>query len=302
MIEFGEDQYRELCRDGRVQVGIAGVEDKRKAALGRFWLILLGGGVAAVALAWALIAYNLVGIAIVAAVFAFMMVFYAAMRPLSRVSRDLKLPVLEGIAAKGGLTYLAAGFDPPVYEEARNILFGKWLSRQTFTDLFQGADEEGRRFAVYEATLTRRSGRSTVVVFTGQIYAFQRRSRTGGPIAIVPDRGIFNFFKPQGGMARVEFDDDPDFEKKFEVYAAEPYEAKMLLGAAIRRQFLEWRLGGRVLAYVGPEDVLVAIPGKNRFEPGSMFRSVPGEARARAMFDDVCASLALLKSLRASLG
>jgi len=75
----------------------------------------------------------------------------------------------------------------------------------------------------------------------------------------------------------------------------------MLLGADARRKFLEWRLGGRVLAYVGPEDILVAIPGKNRFEPGSMFRARSGEERVRQMFDEVCASLATLKSLRESL-
>ncbi len=55
------------------------------------------------------------------------------------------------------------------------------------------------------------------------------------------------------------------------------------------------------MAYVGPGDALVAIPGRNRFEPGSMFRSRSGEQRVRFMFDDLCASLATLRSLKASL-
>ena len=46
----------------------------------------------------------------------------------------------------------------------------------------------------------------------------------------------------------------------------------------------------------------VAATGKNRFEAGSMFRSVSGEQRVRAMFDDVCAGLAVLRGLRAALG
>jgi hypothetical protein len=301
MLEFTEDQYRDVCRSGRVQIEINSVEEKRAAALRQFWLFLVCGLAAAALAAWGLIAADLAAVGAVAAAALATGAIVLATRPLGKVGRDLKLPFLTVLAEKGGLSYSAGGFDPPVYRDAQAMLFGKWLSGEAFTDLFFGADEDGRRFAVYEATLTRSSGKSTHIVFTGQIYAFQRRRHSGGRIAIVPDRGIFNFFKPQRGMERVKFEADPDFEKKFEVYADEPHEALMLLGADVRRRFLEWRLGGRVLAYVGPEDVFVAIPGKNRFEAGSMFRARSGEARARLMFEDVRASLALLASLRASL-
>ena len=60
-------------------------------------------------------------------------------------------------------------------------LFGSWLTTQTFTDLFHGSDADGRRFAIYEATLSRQSGKSSHIVFSGQIYAFQRRAARGGP-------------------------------------------------------------------------------------------------------------------------
>jgi hypothetical protein len=225
----------------------------------------------------------------------------AAALPISKVGRDLKLPVLETLAGQGGMTYASHGFAPPVYEEASGPLFGKWLSSRNFTDLFEGKDEDGRRFAIYEAYLTRHAGKSTQVVFTGQIYAFQRRGRSGGAMVVVPDRGIFNFFKSAPGMERVAFDADPEFESKFQVYAEHPHEALALLGTDARRKFLEWRQGGRVMAWIGPEDAFVAIPGKNRFEPGSMFRARGGEERVRLMFDDLCASLATLRSLRASL-
>jgi uncharacterized protein DUF3137 len=301
MIDYGEDQFRELCRSGRVQTEIGSIEEKRKSALTRFWLFLLVGIAVAGLVAWDLIASDWFGIGVFAGTLLLVCAIGFALGPLSKVGRDLKLPVLESLAEKGGLTYVARGFDPPVYAEARDILFGKWLSGQSFTDLFQGADADGRRFAIYEGRLTRRSGRSTVVIFTGQIYAFQRRSRTGGQIVVIPDRGIFNFFKPRGGFERVKFENDPAFEQKFEVYATEPHAAAMLLGTDTRARFLQWRQSGRVLAYIGPEDIFVAIPGKDRFEPGSMFRARPGEQRVRQMFDEVCASLATLKSLRESL-
>jgi hypothetical protein len=56
-----------------------------------------------------------------------------------------------------------------------------------------------------------------------------------------------------------------------------------------------------VFAHIGPEDVLVAIWGKNRFEPGSMFSSRPAEERAKQMFDEVCAALAVVRTLKATL-
>mgnify|MGYP006202698003 CR=1 FL=1 len=129
----------------------------------------------------------------------------------------------------------------------------------------------------------------------------QRRSRSGGETAILADKGLFNFIKPKG-MNRVKFESDPAFEKKFEVYSTEPAGALAIVDADVRRALLELRGRGRVSAYVGPEDVLVAVWGKNRFEAGSMFRSRGGRERVQAMFDDVRASMAVLRRLRAALG
>lgn len=302
MIEFSHAHFEELCRSAPVAGPMRAMEETRREALRKFWLYLIGGIALAVAAGWSLFASGWEAVAVILAMVILIGAIILAWLPLSRASEGLKHPVLETLAGKGGMDYLPTGFDPPVYPEARGVLFGKWLSGESFTDLFHGADPEGRRFAVYEASLTRKSGKSTVTVFTGQVYAFQRRGRGGGAIAIVPDRGLFNFFKPARGMERVRFDGDPEFEKKFEVYAEKPHEALALLGSHVRRQLLELRRAGRVLGYVGPEDALVAVWGKNRFEPGSMFRSRSGEERVRLMFDDLCASLAVLRGLRASLG
>jgi len=301
MIEFREDHYRDLCRSGRVAIEISTIEEKRKDAVRRFWLVLVVVVALAATILWYLSDEATIGFGIVAALLVLVFGGIVAALPLGRAGRALKLPVLETLAEKGGLTYLETGFDPPVYPEARKALFGNWLSSQSFTDLFHGSDEEGRRFALYEGTLTRRQGKSTHTVFSGQMYAWQRRAKGGAEIVIVPDRGIFNFFKPMGGMERVKFESDPDFEKRFEVYAYEPQQAQMVVGADLRRLLLELRQAGRVFGYIGPEDAFVAATGKNRFEAGSMFRSVSGEQRVRAMFDDVCAGLAVLRRLRSAL-
>jgi len=301
MIEFREDHYRDLCRSGRVAIEISTIEEKRRDAVRRFWLVLVVVVALAATILWYLSDEATLGFGIVAALFVLVIGGIVAALPLGKAGRALKLPVLETLAEKGGLTYMESGFDPPVYPEARKALFGNWLSSQSFTDLFHGSDEEGRRFALYEGTLTRRSGKNSHTVFSGQMYAWQRRTRGGSEIVIVPDRGIFNFFKPLGGMERVKFESDPDFEKRFEVYAYEPQQAQMVVGADLRRLLLELRQAGRVFGYIGPEDAFVAATGKNRFEAGSMFRSVSGEQRVRAMFDDVCAGLAVLRRLRSAL-
>jgi hypothetical protein len=302
MIEYGDEHFRELCRAGRVAIEISTIEDKRKDAVRRFWLSFLIVIALAATILWLLSGGETLGFGIAAAIIILVFGGILAALPLGKAGKALKLPVLETLAEKGGLTYMETGFDPPVYPEARKALFGNWLSSQTFTDLFHGTDEDGKRFALYEGTLTRRQGKNTHTIFSGQMYAWQRRAKGGGEIVIVPDRGIFNFFKPLGGMERVRFENDPDFEKKFEVYAYEPQQAQMVVGTDVRRLLLELRQAGRVFGYVGPEDAFVAATGKNKFEAGSMFRAVSGEQRVRNMFDDVCAGLAVLRRLRAALG
>jgi hypothetical protein len=301
MIEYDEGHFREVCRAGPVALEISTLEDRRKDAVRRFWLYLAGGIVIAGAILWSMSSSDLIGFALFLSVVVLVVGIVFALIPLSKVGNALKLPALETLAGKGGLTYMADGFDPPVYPEARKALFGNWLSSQTFSDLFYGADEEGRRFAFYEGNLVRGSGKNRHTVFSGQMFAWQRRAKGGGEIVLVPDRGLFNFFKPVSGMTRVKFESDPEFEKKFEVYAFEPQQAQMILDGEARRILLELRQAGRVFGYVGPEDAFVAATGKNRFEPGSMFRSITGEQRVRAMFDDVCASLGVLKRLRSAL-
>jgi len=295
MYEYNPRHFDNLCRDPTIATEIQANEEKRRKAAGRFWLLLVGGIVIAVLVAVSLVGSGWPVVGMIAAVGVIVLAVIAGLKPLTAAKQDLKHPVLEKLAQAGGMEYIPSGFDPPVFPSASRILFGG-LSGLNFTDLFHGTDADGRRFAVYEATLTRRSGRNTVTVFTGQMYAFQRRASESGETAIVPDKGLFNFLKPSG-MDRVKFD-DPDFERKFEVYSNQPAAATMLVGTDVRRKLLELRQAGRVFAYVGPEDVLVAIWGGNRFEPGSMFRSRLGQERVKLMFDDVCASMGTLRQLK----
>jgi hypothetical protein len=119
----------------------------------------------------------------------------------------------------------------------------------------------------------------------------------------VPDRKILNFWKPASDMERVRIEEDEPFERRFEIYSTAPDEARRLFSPLLRARLLEMREAGRISVYVSPEEVLLAAwDSKNRFEPGSMFRSRAGEERVRLMFDEVAASLTTLRSLRQMLG
>jgi hypothetical protein len=304
MIQLTATDFQTLCAAGAVRERIGALEGERKAAVRKFWL---RGTIGLVLTAAALLSLLNAGwqVAAILLALAFLIgTFVAAVGPLLAAKEGLKHPVLEEVAKKAGLEYFPSDFSPPAFGGGRALLFrGSGFSSQTFTDLFNGVDEEGKGFAVYEACLQRRSGRNTYVVFSGQMYAVQRRPGVSGHTAIVPDKKIFNFWKPASDMERVRIEGDEAFEKKFEVYSTHPMEARELLfDTAFRARLLELRQSGRVYVYAGPEEALVCATGKDRFEPGSMLRSRPGEERVKLMFDDVCASLELLRELKAKLG
>ena len=304
MIEFTAAHFEEVCAAQEVRERIGTLETERRDAIRKFWIRLGTGTVLAAAAFLTLGASGWGMMALFAACVFFIGGIIVAMMPLGAVKEGLKHPVLEEIARTGGMEYLPNEFEPPVFGTACKLLFGGGgFSSATFTDLFHGADPEGRGYAVYESCLQRRSGKNSYNVFSGQIYAIHRRPGPAGHTAIVPDKKLFNFFKPASDMERVRIEGDDEFERRFEVYSTAPLEAKQLLfDSELRALLLELRESGRVLVYAGPEEALVAVNGKDRFEPGSMFRARPGEERARRMFDDVCASLAVLRRLKAALG
>ena len=302
MTEFTASQFDALCATDQVRGQIETIETSRKAAVKKFWLMLIGGMVGVLVLT--VIAVSVFPVATIFVLIGGIVgVIFLANGPLNKAKRALKLPVLEALAAQGNMQYQADRFGPPGYANAERALFGGFLSSASFTDLFKGVDAEGREVAVYEGLLQRRQGKSTVTVFQGQMYAFKRGGAAQGTTVIVPDKGMFNFFKPGKGMERVKFPDHPEFEKRFEVYSTAPAEAQALLGSVTARErLLALRAKGQLFGYVAADEALFAITGKDRFEPGSMFKSTSGQDRTKAMFDEVCESMGVLKDLRATYG
>lgn len=55
--------------------------------------------------------------------------------------------------------------------------------------------------------------------------------------------------------------------------------------------FLQW----------SEQEILIAVPGADRYEPGNMTKPIGGLERARRMFEDLRASLALAQDLACRL-
>jgi Protein of unknown function (DUF3137) len=304
MIQLTNADFETLCAAGAVRECLDSLEGEREAAIRKLWLRGLVGVALTAAAALALFKAGWVAAALIGTFVLLSITAAAAMAPLMAAKERLKHPVLEEAARKAGMEYLPDEFTPPAFEAACEFLFGGGgFSDETFTDLLDGKDAEGRGAAVYEACLQRRSGKNTHTIFSGQIYALERRPGRQGHIAILPDRGLLNFWKPASGMKRVRIEGDEEFENRFEVYATHEMEARQLLfDTAFRSRLLDLREAGRVFVYAGPQVAVVAAGGQDRFEPGNMMNSMIGEERVRLMFDDVCESLELLRQLKAKLG
>ena len=301
MTEVTDAEFDRLCRAGPILAEIGAIDARRKLAVQRFWLLLLAGLALTIGIGSLLIASGWMVPGLIFLMVSVLVVPIVATRPLSRLIQGVKLPVLRAVAATDGMTYEAGSFEPPVFAAASDLLFGA-LAARLFTDLFKGADANGRVHGFCDAMLSRRGGRSASICFSGQLYAFAQ----GGmdrEIAIVPARGLADFpWQRPGGLNLVGFASDAAFEDKFAVYAGDALAAGAAIGAEFRAALLALRVQGRVFAYLGPAGVVVAATGGNRFEPGNMFRSIGGRDRVQRMFEDYRDSRAILARLQASLG
>lgn len=284
-----------LC-DGPLAPALAGLEDARKAAVKKHWITI---GIAAVIAVLAVVLFRFGVFGWVIAILALVGGWIFASGHLSKAGRTLKDPALQAITGARGMTYAATGFTADGYE-ALHPLFGRPNSR-SFSDRFSG--DEGGPYAFYEATLVTGSGKSRREVFKGLIFSL-KRGMVQGETVIVPDKGLFNFFKPGAGMERVKFEDDGEFEKRFEVYSTRPDEARSLVNPIVREKLKAWReTYGKVIVRISGEELAVALTKRNdHFEVGSMTKAIPGRDRVRGIWNDVDATVGLTRDIRSTLG
>jgi hypothetical protein len=126
-----------------------------------------------------------------------------------------------------------------------------------------------------------KNGVKKVTLFKGVVVLFSMNKNFKGRTNICHDRGkIRNFFhsksKNHKGLERVTLE-DPEFEKKFEVFASDQIESRYLLTTAFMDRLLKIvKLFGnsKLEAAFYDNSLFLVIPYRlNLFEPGSIFKA-----------------------------
>ena len=289
-----------ICALPPVRSRIEAFEAARGAARRDALLRLLAGVALATLAVWGVSGTDLWAMGWIVAVALLILAAIAAVRRLGRFNRDFAAAAAAAIGEAGGLRHQNGGFVPEGYDEARGYFF-PFAPGARFADLFE-VEIEGRHAAVCQAVLE-----WPKQALSGRLFLFERRSAGAGTLVALPDAGLFNRIQPAGGLPRAPFD-DREFERRFEVFAANPHSAKLWLDAERRALLVRlWESGrtgrrGRVYAWLGERRALVFVGGEDLFPAESRFGGPGAEARVARMCGTLEGSLATLESLVVAFG
>ncbi|MFZ2030316.1 MAG: DUF3137 domain-containing protein [Vitreimonas sp.] len=236
----------------------------------------------------------------VALLFAGLLAYAWAAGPLMAVGKRVKQSYCDGIAQAMDATYKMGDFAPPAFDRFEQWKLTPSYARSHFEDWFAGT-YKGSSYDLYEGHLEQRhtdsKGRTYYsTVFRGQLIRMHFPRDFLGVTVVRRDMGMFNAFGGQAGLKKVGLE-DPVFEKAFEVWGSDQVEARYLLHPTLMQRLLdlEARMKGQKLrcAFQGG-DLLVAIEGGNRFEPGDLFKPLDDPARARRIVDDIASVMRVM--------
>ncbi len=296
-----EAGYQSLYKS-RIEPVFQANENDRLAGVSTLKSRGLIGAIAALAIAlivWQISGGSAKG-AFVALVIAGVLAYAWASAPLMAVAKRVKQSYCDGIAQAMGASYQMGDFAPPAFDRFEQWKLTPSYARSHFEDWFAGA-YKGSSYDLYEARLEQRHtdnrGRTYYsAVFSGQLIRMHFPRDFLGVTVVRRDWGLFNVFGGGLGLQKVGLE-DPAFEKAFEVWGSDQVEARYLLHPALMQRLidLETRMKGQKLrcAFQGG-DLLVAIEGGNRFEPGDLFKPLDDPARARRIVDDIASVMRVM--------
>lgn len=287
--------------DRVIAPALAPYEAERKTVLKRFWRLVIAGAVVGVAFAvvTGVLSHqsDIEGVVIWGGIIALVAAGFSYM-PVHRFEERCKARALGDLAGALGMTYASADFEPPAMERIQQLkLIDNDADSESYEDLF-GGTRSGAAFQLYEARMTKRSGKNTVTVFAGQVL------RIGFPKTFlgttVVNRNSQRWFPPKG-LQRVGLESS-QFERIFEVFGDDQVEARFLVHPAFmeRLMALEAAMSGKNLrcAFDGG-DLLVAIEGGDLFEVVDVFRPLPDRESTRKGVGELDAVLKLIDAILA---
>ena len=193
--------------------------------------------------------------------------------PISNFNDDTKNKVQQKIISFfGNFKYKHEHTLPAITLKESHLFHG--FHTQNGDDYFTG-EYQGVGITVSEETLITGHGKNKHTVFDGIIIELEMNKNFNGQ-TVVFARSFFRLPRSTPHMSQVTLE-DPNFNKKFKVYATDQVEARFLLTTVFMENVIklkEMYHGKAVEMSFFDNNVLIAIPtSKDMFETTSLFRS-----------------------------
>jgi hypothetical protein len=226
-----------------------------------------------------------------------------AYSPVQQVATATKSQSLRTIADAISCTYDMTAFVPDGIEHFTSLSLLPSFDRSDYQDRFTGT-HHGCDFAFFDGHLERkvRTNKSTSwrTVFRGQLICIDFPKKFLGTTVVRRDKGLFNFMDRWGtSLQRVGLSDSR-LEKAFEVYADDQVEARYLIHPVFMERLLDLETqfkGKNLRCAFFQGQLLVAIEGGDKFEMGSMFRTLLDEKRVRQVVQDLSEIMRVIEAV-----
>jgi hypothetical protein len=227
-----------------------------------------------------------------------------AWAPLGEVGKQVKIKLLNALAAAIGATYQAKTRPDGVMERTRSLGLTPKADRSSFDDWFHG-ERHACPFDLFEAHLEderrdKDGDTDWVTVFRGQIIRMAFPKKFLGTTVVRRDAGFFNSVMGMGSkMERVGVA-DPTFERTFEIFSTDQVEARYLVHPVLMQRLLDLERnfeGKRLRCGFQDGEVVIAIEGGDKFEVGDMTKPLTDPTMARAIVDELRTIMLLMDDI-----
>ena len=226
-----------------------------------------------------------------------------AYAPVKAVANATKFQSLKTISDAIACDYTMGGFSPDGISNFNSLTLLPQCDRSDYQDRF-GGSHHGCAFAFFDGHLERkvRTNKSTSwrTVFRGQLICIDFPKKFLGTTIVRRDAGMFNFLERWSTkLSRVGLGDSR-LEKAFEVYSDDQVEARYLIHPVFMERLLELETqfqGKNLRCGFFAGQLLIVIEGGDKFEIGTMFKTLLDENRVRQVVEDLSEIMKLIEAV-----
>lgn len=166
-------------------------------------------------------------------------------------------------------------------------------------DYFEGTHRE-LKVVISEVELIRKCGRDSSTVFDGIFVKFGMNKNFNSHTIITEDNILNKFFKPDPKMQKVELE-DPEFNKKFDVYSYDQVESRYILTTSFMERFKHLRETYKtphIKASFLNNSVTIAMScNRDMFKLGDLRKQINDTGEFQMLFEEFVAVLSLVELL-----